>query len=174
MSCPESYTRIGRIREYSPALWFPKFFGICSRFRLWVIYQLLPIKSKYVVEKLQSYSRADCEKPVVSRQTSTEVNILNWVTQIGFITHSTCVICQRSYLNPMKPALFILRWLTLACSYTLHSQFCFRRVLNQKCCKDSRNVNTHTHKCRCVTCHITPRYPGDISGSKRFIDQSLF
>lgn len=67
ISCPESYTRIGRIRENPSALWFPKFFGICSRFRLWVIYQLLPIKSKYVVEKLQSYSRVDCEKPVVDR-----------------------------------------------------------------------------------------------------------
>ena len=100
-------------------------------------------------------------------QTSTEVNTLNGVTQIGFITHVLCVICQHSWLNPMKPVLFILRWLTLAYSYTLHSQFCFRRALNQKCCKDSRN--THTRKCQCVTCHLTPPYTGDISGSKRFI-----
>ena len=59
-------------------------------------------------------------------------------------------------------------------SILLHTSLagCFRKALNQKCCKDSRN--THTRKCQCVTCHLTPPYPGDISGSKRFIDQSLF
>ena len=42
-------------------------------------------------------------------QTSTEVNTLNWVTQIGFITHVLCVICQHSWLNPVNPVPFILR-----------------------------------------------------------------
>ena len=53
------------VRTLFALIQFLKFFGMCSRFRLWVIYQLLPIKSKYAVEKLQSYSRVDCEKPVV-------------------------------------------------------------------------------------------------------------
>ena len=48
---------------------------------------------------LKNYSpiqELTAKNPVVSRQTSTEVNTLNWVTQIGFITHVLGVICQRS------------------------------------------------------------------------------